>query len=232
MRQNWRISPSLILNWNHSKQRRAGTHLFSVAANPADEENGLVLIEFRICGTHGLLNGLTDIGMRLCLNETKRTRDDVVLPPSLAESEILESRQWWVRATATASAYLHIQTGIATSRYRHYLTHSWKHVLPCSGRRDNLDQIANLVRHYDIVGLQEADAGSLRSSYLNLTSILRARRVSALVRPDESHFGMFAQHSMGVLTYAAAEIREHACQSHSGAAPWLSAMDMGARRSC
>ena len=65
-----------------------------------------------------------------------------------------------------------IQTGIATSRYRHYLTHSWKHVLPCSGRRDNLDQIANLVRHYDIVGLQEADAGSLRSGYVNLTEYL------------------------------------------------------------
>src|SRR3970040_2467574 len=57
-----------------------------------------------------------------------------------------------------------IQTGIATSRYRHYLTHSWKHVLPCAGRRDNLDRIASLVRHYDIVGLQEAEAGSRRAA--------------------------------------------------------------------
>lgn len=104
-----------------------------------------------------------------------------------------------------------IQTGIATSRYRHYLTHSWKHVLPCSGRRDNLDQIANLVRHYDIVGLQEADAGSLRSSYLNLTEYLAARaEFPHWYDQTNRNFGMFAQHSMGVLSRMRAdEIREH-----------------------
>src|SRR4030065_2515355 len=90
--------------------------------------------------------------------------------PSQAVPEIIQSLP--VVGTGQRRLRLltyNIQTGIATSRYRHYLTHSWKHVLPCSGRRDNLDQIAHLVRHYDIVGLQEADARSLRSNYLNLT---------------------------------------------------------------
>jgi hypothetical protein len=65
-----------------------------------------------------------------------------------------------------------IQAGISTRRYRHYLTHSWKHVLPHAQRFDNLDRIARLVKSYDIVGLQELDAGSLRSGYINLTEYL------------------------------------------------------------
>ena len=104
-----------------------------------------------------------------------------------------------------------IQTGIATSRYHHYLTHSWRHVLPCPARRSNLDQIANLVRHYDIVGLQEADAGSLRSGYINLTEYLAARAgFPHWYDQTNRNFGMFAQHSMGVLSrIRASEVREH-----------------------
>ncbi|MEK7758044.1 MAG: endonuclease/exonuclease/phosphatase family protein [Pseudomonadota bacterium] len=132
--------------------------------------------------------------------------------PSLAEPEVIESLP--VAGTGQRRLRLltyNIQAGIATSRYRHYLTHSWKHVLPCSGRRDNLDQIANLVRHYDIVGLQEADAGSLRSGYLNLTEYLAARaEFPHWYDQTNRNFGMFAQHSMGVLSrMRAAEIREH-----------------------
>ena len=104
-----------------------------------------------------------------------------------------------------------IQTGIATSGYHHYLTHSWRHVLPCPQRRGNLDRIANLVRHFDVVGLQEADAGSLRSGYINLTEYL-ANRAEFPHWYDQTNrnFGMFAQHSMGILSrLRAAEISEH-----------------------
>ncbi len=132
--------------------------------------------------------------------------------PSQAEPEITESLP--VAGTGQRRLRLltyNIQTGIATSRYRHYLTHSWKHVFPCPRRRDNLDQIANLVRHYDIVGLQEADAGSLRSSYINITEYLAARaEFPHWYDQTNRNFGMFAQHSMGVLSrMRAAEIREH-----------------------
>jgi len=104
-----------------------------------------------------------------------------------------------------------IQTGIASSSYRHYLTHSWRHVLPCPKRRDNLDRIANLVRHFDIVGLQEADAGSMRSGYINLIEYL-ANRADFPNWYDQTNrnFGMFAQHSMGLLSrLRASEISEH-----------------------
>jgi len=104
-----------------------------------------------------------------------------------------------------------IQAGIASSGYHHYVTHSWKHVLPCSGRRGNLDRIAELVRHYDIVGLQETDAGSLRSGYVNLTEYLSTRAgFPYWYDQTNRNLGMFAQHSNGVLSrMRAEEITEH-----------------------
>lgn len=104
-----------------------------------------------------------------------------------------------------------IQAGIATSGYHHYLTHSWRHVLPCPKRRDNLDRIAHLVQHFDIVGLQEADAGSLRSGYINITEYLANRaRFPHWYDQTNRDFGMFAQHSMGVLSrFRATDISEH-----------------------
>jgi hypothetical protein len=68
-----------------------------------------------------------------------------------------------------------IQVGIVYSRYRHYLTRSWKHVLPFPGRQENLDSIAEFISKFDIVGLQEVDAGSLRSNYINQAKYLAQR---------------------------------------------------------
>ena len=60
-----------------------------------------------------------------------------------------------------------IQVGISYTSYRHYLTRSWRHVLPFHGRQEILDSIARFISGFDIVGLQEVDAGSLRSGYIN-----------------------------------------------------------------
>ena len=60
-----------------------------------------------------------------------------------------------------------IQIGITTRRYRQYLTHSWKHVLPHPERLVNLARIAQLLQQFDLVGLQEVDAGSLRSANID-----------------------------------------------------------------
>ncbi len=94
-----------------------------------------------------------------------------------------------------------IQTGISTTRYRHYLTKSWKHVLPSSRRVENLDRIGSLVSEYDIVGLQEVDGGSLRSGYINQVEYLAWRGEfphwhSQLNR----NLGRLAQHSNGLLS--------------------------------
>lgn len=64
-----------------------------------------------------------------------------------------------------------IFAGGSMRRYRDYVTHSWKQVLP-HGKRANLDGLARVIGAFDLVGLQEADAGSLRSGFLNQTQYL------------------------------------------------------------
>jgi len=65
-----------------------------------------------------------------------------------------------------------IQAGTSTSNYREYFTRSWRQVLPNNQRVANLDAISELVRDFDIVGLQEVDCGSLRSGFINQTRYL------------------------------------------------------------
>lgn len=94
-----------------------------------------------------------------------------------------------------------IQVGITYSRYRHYLTRSWKHVLPFPGRQENLDSIARFISRFDIIGLQEVDAGSLRSNYINQAKYLaqRAGFQNWYVQTNRN-LGRIAQHSLGLLT--------------------------------
>ena len=104
-----------------------------------------------------------------------------------------------------------IQTGITTRHYRQYLTQSWRHVLPFAQRSGNLDTIANLVSDYDLVGLQEVDAGSIRSSHINQTEYL-AERGQFPYWYDQTNrsLGRFAQHSIGILSrLQPSHIREH-----------------------
>lgn len=65
-----------------------------------------------------------------------------------------------------------IQAGARVSRYRHYVTHGWKQLLPHREKHRNLELVARAISDYDIVGLQEADTGSLRSGFLNQTQFL------------------------------------------------------------
>ena len=65
-----------------------------------------------------------------------------------------------------------IQAGASTARYREYLTGSWQHVLPHPNKRRNLNAVAELVTAFDIVALQEADGGSLRSGFNNQVQYL------------------------------------------------------------
>lgn len=103
-----------------------------------------------------------------------------------------------------------IQAGIATSKYRHYLTHSWKHVLPYPERLENLDRIARLIHGFDIVGLQETDAGSLRSGYINQTEYLALQaHFPYWYDQTNRNLGHLAQHSLGLLSRTRpSEVRE------------------------
>ncbi len=104
-----------------------------------------------------------------------------------------------------------IQTGTTTSSYRHFLTQSWRHVLPHSQRIENLTGIAHMVRDYDVVGLQEVDAGSLRSGFINQTEYLAARaHFPFWFHQTNRKFGKIAQHSNGLLSkIKPSEISDH-----------------------
>jgi len=104
-----------------------------------------------------------------------------------------------------------IQIGIKTRRYGQYLTHSWKHVLHHPQRFANLNNIAQLMSEYDVVGVQEADAGSARSGFVNITQYLAAN-AGFPYWDDQTNrrIGRLAQHSLGVLSrYKPSGITEH-----------------------
>jgi endonuclease/exonuclease/phosphatase family metal-dependent hydrolase len=116
-----------------------------------------------------------------------------------------------------------IHAATSTDRFHHYVTHSWRQLLPHSQRTENLDSIAGLVQDYDIVALQEADAGSLRSGFIN-----QSRYIA-------SHSGMpywfhQANRKLGTMTFTSngflARYAPHAVEEHRlpGAIPGRGAL--------
>ena len=96
---------------------------------------------------------------------------------------------------------LNMQVGLETAHYRHYVTRAWRHVLPTAAARDNLTRIAALAGAYDLVALQEADAGSLRTGQLN-----QVRHLAQLAGFPHWKTGVtrdlrpFAHHCLGALS--------------------------------
>jgi len=104
-----------------------------------------------------------------------------------------------------------IQVGINSVTPRHYVTKSWKHLFPARRRFETLDHIANLLREYDIVGLQELDAGSHRTNYVDLTEYLADKADYPFwYHQLNRNLGRIAQHGNGLLSrYRPTEITEH-----------------------
>ncbi|MGD8785446.1 MAG: endonuclease/exonuclease/phosphatase family protein [Thioalkalispiraceae bacterium] len=103
-----------------------------------------------------------------------------------------------------------VQVGISTRRPHHYVTHSWKHLLPHTQRISNLDKVANLLKGFDIIGLQELDAGSIRSNYINLVEYLAYQASFPYwYHQVNRNLGRFAQHSNGLLShYLPTEVKD------------------------
>ncbi|KNX80774.1 endonuclease/exonuclease/phosphatase family protein [Pseudomonas sp. BW16M2] len=94
-----------------------------------------------------------------------------------------------------------IQVGISTERYRHYVTRSWQHLLPHNGRAGNLQKIGDLLGDFDLVALQEADGGSLRSGFVNqVEHLAHLGAFPYWYQQLNRNLGRFAQHSNGVLS--------------------------------
>jgi len=104
-----------------------------------------------------------------------------------------------------------LQVGISTSAYHHYLTRSWQHLLPHPRRQRRLDLMSEVLKGYDIVGLQEADGGSFRSGNVNQVDYLaRHAGFPHHYQQLNRNLGRFAQHSNGLLSrLAPARIEEH-----------------------
>jgi endonuclease/exonuclease/phosphatase family metal-dependent hydrolase len=108
-----------------------------------------------------------------------------------------------------------IQVGISSTLPRHYITKSWKHVFQARRRFDNLDKIARLLRGHDIVGLQELDAGSHRTGYIDLTEYLAQKSEYPFwYHQLNRNYGPLAQHGNGFLSrLRPTEISEHSLPS-------------------
>jgi endonuclease/exonuclease/phosphatase family metal-dependent hydrolase len=104
-----------------------------------------------------------------------------------------------------------IQAGIASVRYRDYLANSWKHLLPHRARMQNLFRIGRMLNGYDIVGLQEVDAGSLRSAFVDQTEFLaQIGGYPHWYRQINRDLGTIARHSNGLLSRLCPKtIRDH-----------------------
>jgi endonuclease/exonuclease/phosphatase family metal-dependent hydrolase len=104
-----------------------------------------------------------------------------------------------------------IQVGIKTTRYRHYVTKGWKHVLPHGRRNHNLKRIADVVADYDFVALQEIDAGSIRSGFINQVEFLAEQaQFPYWYTQLNRDLGVLAQHGNGLLSrIAPVDMEDH-----------------------
>src|SRR5688572_30376297 len=104
-------------------------------------------------------------------------------------------------ATTLRLLTLNIQGGLASSRYHHYLTDAWRHFVPSRRTGQNLARIATLAAGYDIVALQEADAGSLRTAQVNqVAHLARLAGFSHCHAAVPRELLPFARHCLGCLS--------------------------------
>ena len=124
------------------------------------------------------------------------------IKPELTESATLTNR---LRLLS-----YNLQVGIGSRGYRDYLTQSWRHILPDNQREANLYEIARWLGEYDIVALQEVDAGSLRTQYVNQVAYLaREGGFPFWHQQSNRRLGQLAAHSNGLLCRSRAALVVH-----------------------
>ncbi|MEY2342027.1 endonuclease/exonuclease/phosphatase family protein [Acidithiobacillus sp. IBUN Pt1247-S3] len=106
------------------------------------------------------------------------------------------------------------QVGIGSHRQHHVLSHSWRYLLPHQQSLRNLEEIAARLRGMDIVGLNEVDAGSFRSQYLNQAAFLAEHIGTPYWTQQRTRdWGDIAQHSNSLLSrWPIIEVERHAFQ--------------------
>lgn len=82
--------------------------------------------------------------------------------------------------------------------------------MPAEDRKETLDKIAALMAGYDLVGLQEADAGSFRTGSINTVEYLSRETGLCHWRHQVNRFMPHARHSLGLLSrFPITEVQKH-----------------------
>jgi endonuclease/exonuclease/phosphatase family metal-dependent hydrolase len=143
----------------------------------------------------------------------------MAVTPVLLESWRRFTRQdpLQTRSTLKLLSY-NIQVGIQTRRYPDYLLKAWQHLLPSARRELNLQQIAELIRHYDIIALQEIDGGSFRTRYVDQIHYLaKAAHKDYWHQQLNRNLGRLGQHSNAVIgNIKPININDHALPGRKG----------------
>ena len=126
-------------------------------------------------------------------------------------SQLVDSKAPTLESGHLRLLTFNMQVGIQTSAYHHYLTRSWQHLLPHPQRTQRLDMVSSVLSRFDIVGLQEVDGGSFRSSHINQIEYLATRAgFPHHFQQLNRNLGRIAQHSNGLLSrLAPTQIEEH-----------------------
>jgi len=142
----------------------------------------------------------------------RQAADGLLVPPRcLLDDGDPESADLRQQARLIRVLSYNIQTGLQTRHYADYLTRSWQYMVPHPARPRNIDRISDLLIDFDLVGLQEVDAGSLRSGFINQTRYLSDRAGFPFwVDQINRRLGVFAQHSNGLLArFVPREVQDH-----------------------
>lgn len=104
-----------------------------------------------------------------------------------------------------------MQVAIGSHRLHHMLSHGLRYLLPHGQSLLNLQRIGELVSDVDIVGLNEADAGSLRTGYLNqAVYIAELNGYASCEQMITRDLGRVAQHSNSLLSrYMVSRVLRH-----------------------
>lgn len=104
-----------------------------------------------------------------------------------------------------------IQSGLPAKNFSGYIHSSWQHVLPTQKRNINLQAISELLMDYDLVALQEVDAGSMRTGYVNQVQYLAKQAgFPYWYLQVNRNLGKIAKHSNAVLTrYSPSQVINH-----------------------
>ena len=76
----------------------------------------------------------------------------------------------------------------------------WQHILPSRGKIHTLEKISSFISSFDVVGIQESDAGSIRSGFMNHTKRLARLGGFEYWTDQVNRELIFARHSMGFLS--------------------------------